>query len=154
MEQARDVSQAIIKSSNRIWLAGLGAFARAQEEGAKVFDALVSEGERLESTTRKAAAKAASAARDAASAKAKEMQEIAGGTWDRLEQVFEARVARALEKRGIHTHGEVQELAARVDELAAAVNALARATGAAKAKPARPPTGRRRRAKPAARAKR
>ena len=59
--------------------------------------------------------------------KAKEMQQMAGGTWDKLEQVFEDRVARALSKLGVYTQNDVQRLAARVDELADAVNKLMKA---------------------------
>jgi glutamyl/glutaminyl-tRNA synthetase len=52
------------------------------------------------------------------------MQQMAGGTWDKLEQVFEDRVAKALSKLGVYTQNDVQRLAARVDELADAVNKL------------------------------
>ena len=52
---------------------------------------------------------------------------MAGGTWDKLEQVFEDRVARALSKLGVYTQNDVQRLAVRVDELAAAVNKLVKA---------------------------
>ena len=49
---------------------------------------------------------------------------MAGGTWDKLEQVFEDRVERALSKLGVYTQNDVQRLAQRVDELSAAVNKL------------------------------
>jgi hypothetical protein len=62
---------------------------------------------------------------------------MAGGTWDKLEQVFEDRVARALSKLGVYTQNDVQRLAARVDELSDAVNRLLNATGAPARKPAR-----------------
>ena len=71
----------------------------------------------------------ASVATDAAKAKVREMKEGVGGTWDKLEQVFEARVARALAKLGVHTQSDVERLTERVDALAAAVNELIR-TGA------------------------
>jgi poly(hydroxyalkanoate) granule-associated protein len=141
--QARDVAEAVLKSSHHIWLAGLGAFAKAQQEGMKVFEALVQQGENLEKKTRQAAADTAAAARGAAMTKAKEMQQMAGGTWDKLEQVFEDRVERALSKLGVHTQNDVQKLAERVDQLADAVNRLMKAQGAAAkvaartAKPAR-----------------
>jgi poly(hydroxyalkanoate) granule-associated protein len=142
-ESATDVSQSVLNSSHQIWLAGLGAFSRAQAEGMKVFETLVKQGERLEEKTRRAASDTAAAARGAARAKAKEMQEMAGGTWDKLEQVFEARVERALSKLGVYTQNDVQRLAQRVDELSDAVNRLLKATGvrprtaAAAEKPAR-----------------
>jgi hypothetical protein len=54
---------------------------------------------------------------------------MAGGTWDKLEQVFEHRVERALSKLGVYTQNDVQRLAERVDELSEAVNALLKAKG-------------------------
>jgi poly(hydroxyalkanoate) granule-associated protein len=95
----------------------------------KVFETLVRQGERLEEMTRRAASDTAAAARGAARAKAKEMQQMAGGTWDKLEQVFEDRVERALSKLGVYTQNDVQRLADRVDDLAEKVDALLKATG-------------------------
>jgi poly(hydroxyalkanoate) granule-associated protein len=133
VEQAKILSQAILDSSHKIWLAGLGAFAKAQEGGVKVFDTLVQQGESLEAKTRAAAAGTADAARDAARAKAKEMQAMAGGTWDKLEQVFENRVARALGKLGVHSAADVKQLTERVDALSEAVNALLKQQGVKRA---------------------
>jgi poly(hydroxyalkanoate) granule-associated protein len=139
VDQAVDMSQSVLNSSHQIWLAGLGAFSRAQQEGMKLFEALVRQGESLERTTRRAAVETAEAARGAAKAKAKEMQQMAGGTWDKLEQVFEDRVERALSKLGVYTQNDVQRLADRVDELSEAVNALLKATGVKPAAAARKP---------------
>ena len=129
-------SQSVLESSRQIWLAGLGAFSRAQAEGAKVFEALVKQGEALESRTKKAAFDTAAAATDVAKARAKDVQAMAGGTWDKLEQVFEDRVARALGKLGVYTQSDVERLAERVDALSEAVNELIKATGV---KPKRKP---------------
>ena len=128
-EQTNNLSQAIRDSPRQIWLAGLGAFAKAQHEGKKVFETLVKQGENVEAKTRSAAVGAADAARGAAQAKAKEMQAMAGETWDKLEQVFENRVARALGRLGVYATSDVEKLTERVDELAAAVNALLKAQG-------------------------
>ena len=125
----KDLSQSVLDSSRQIWLAGLGAFSRVQAEGGKVFESLVKQGEVLESKTKQAAKDTAAAAGSAAKAKAKEVQAMAGGTWDKLEQVFEDRVARALSKLGVHTQTDVERLAARVDALSEAVNELVKATG-------------------------
>lgn len=147
----KDLAQSVLDSSHHIWLAGLGAFAKAQAEGMKMFEALVRQGERLEQKTKQAATDTAAAARGAAKAKAKEMQEMAGGTWDKLEQVFEDRVERALSKLGVYTQNDVQRLAARVDELSDAVNRLLKSSGratpvkarAARRKPAKGSAGER-----------
>jgi poly(hydroxyalkanoate) granule-associated protein len=128
-EQAKGLAQAVRNSSHQIWLAGLGAFAKAQQGGAKVFEGLVKQGEGLEAKTRNVAAQTAKAARGAAESKAKEMQAMAGGTWDKLEQVFEKRVARALESLGVYSASDVKRLTERVDELSEAVNALLKAQG-------------------------
>src|SRR5439155_7264977 len=125
----KDLSKSVLESSRQIWLAGLGAFSRAQQEGSKVFESLVKQGEALETRTKQAAMQTAAAAGSAAKSKAKEMQAIAGGTWDKLEQVFENRVARALAKLGVHTQSDVEKLTERVDALSEAVNELIKATG-------------------------
>ena len=126
---AKELSKSVLESSRQIWLAGLGAFSRAQAGGMQVFDSLVRQGEAVETRTRQAASDTATAARNAAQAKAKEMQQMAGGTWDKLEKVFEDRVARALSRLGVHTQSDVDRLAARVDALSEAVNQLIKATG-------------------------
>jgi poly(hydroxyalkanoate) granule-associated protein len=121
---AKDLSKSVLESSRQIWLAGLGAFARAQAEGTKVFEALVRQGEAMETKTRQAATETAGAARDAAQSKANRVQQMAGDTWDKLEKVFEDRVARALTRLGIHTQADVERLSQRVDALSDAVNRL------------------------------
>jgi cell division septum initiation protein DivIVA len=60
---------------------------------------------------------------------------MAGGTWDKLEKVFEDRVARALSRLGVHTQTDVERLSARVDALADAVNELIKASGGTPPKP-------------------
>lgn len=49
---------------------------------------------------------------------------MAAETWDKLEQVFESRVARVLNAMQIPTHDDVQELSARVEALTRAVEKL------------------------------
>ena len=107
------LAQTIRDSAQQIWLAGLGAYSKAQEEGNKVFDALVKEGETIQKKTRKVADE--------------KMAAVAGkaaGTWDRLEQVFEDRVARALSSLGVPTKKDIDKLSKRVAELTAVVQQL------------------------------
>ena len=107
------LSATIRESAQQIWLAGLGAFAKAQREGNNVFDALVRQGEAIQKTTRKVAED-----------KVTEMAARATGTWDKLEQVFEKRVARSLHSLGVPTKDDVATLGKRVAELKAAVDKL------------------------------
>lgn len=107
------LAQTVRDSAQQIWLAGLGAYAKAQAEGGKVFEALVKEGELVQAKTRKAAED-----------KVVEMTAKATGTWDKLEQVFEDRVARALHSLGVPTKQDIQTLSKRVAELTEAVQKL------------------------------
>ena len=132
----KSVADATPKSARQGWPTGLTALARAQQEGAKVLETLRKQGQRLEQRTKQAAVETAAAARGAATAKAREMQQMAGGTWDKLEQVFEDRVARALSKLGIYAQNDIQRLADRVGELSAAVNQLLEAKAAVAKTPA------------------
>lgn len=111
-------------SAQQIWLAGLGAFAKAQEEGGKVFDALVKEGETIQARTRKLTDE-----------KIAVVAGKAAGTWDRLEQVFEDRVARALGSLGVPSKKDIDKLSKRVVELTAVVQGLTEAKAAPKAVP-------------------
>lgn len=125
-------------SAQQIWLAGLGAFAKAQEEGNKVFDALVKEGEAIHKKTRKVADE-----------KMAEVAVKAAGTWDRLEQVFEDRVARALGSLGVPAKKDIDKLSKRVAELTLVVQKLTEAPAPTKkAAPGAKPAA----AKPAAKA--
>lgn len=147
---SKDMAQQVLDSSRHIWLAGLGAFSRAQAEGMKVFETLVRQGEALESKTRRAAVDTAAAAKGAAQAKVNEVKQGVGGTWDKLETVFEDRVARALSKLGVHTQNDVERLTERVDRLSEAVNELIKATGVKPTKSAPRAAPRKRAAKAAA----
>jgi len=126
-------------ASRQRWAAGLEALSKAQAEGAKVFEALVKQGQGIQQRTKEAGA----VARDVATAKAREMQQIAGGTIDRLEQVFEERVARALSRMGFYTKKDLERLTDRIDALSDAVNSLLQASrhsaaaAASKSRPAR-----------------
>ena len=93
-------------SATQIWLAGLGAFSKAQEEGTKIFEALVKEGEKFQArATRQAGERIA------------EVREMATGTLDKLEQVFEQRAARALHTLNVPTKKDIDGLSKRITEL-------------------------------------
>jgi len=131
------LAQQVKDSAQQIWLAGLGAFGKTQAEGRKVFEALVQEGMTLQ--------KRASSA--VGGQKVAEMGKMAGkvaghasgkanAAWDKLEQVFEDRVARALGRLGVPTKADLEYLARRVDALHGSVKALnARPAGTRARKP-------------------
>ncbi|UHQ18850.1 phasin family protein [Lysobacter sp. KIS68-7] len=114
---ADHLSKSLSESAQQIWLAGVGAFARAQAEGGKLFEGLVKEGLNLEQTARKIAGNRADVVRDAVESRVGQARERAVDTWDRLEKVFEDRVQRALVKLGVPSREDLADLVQRVDAL-------------------------------------
>jgi poly(hydroxyalkanoate) granule-associated protein len=121
---AEGAPKSIMDSAQQIWLAGMGAFNRAQEEGTKLFETLVKEGSTLEQKTRKLATGKVDAVRDAVENRVGAVKERAADTWDRLEKVFEDRVQRALTRLGVPGRDDLQTLIARVDTLNAELRKL------------------------------
>lgn len=113
-------------SAQQIWLAGMGAFAKAQEEGTKVFEALVKEGMSLQKKTQAVAEEKLGEVTGKMSAMAGTVSAKAGQNWDKLEAIFEQRTAKALNKLGVPTAKDVDALVQRVDALAAAVAKLSK----------------------------
>jgi len=129
----KQLAKTVRDSAQQIWLAGLGAFAKAQAEGSKVFDALVKEGKTIHGRTRKVAESKMTEMSTTLGKMATKATNQATGSWDKLEQVFEDRVARALHRIGVPTNKDINNLAKRVEELTASVQKLSRAP----AKPAK-----------------
>ena len=129
------------ESAQQIWLAGMGAFSKAQAEGGKVFDALVKEGASLQKKTQGVAEDKFSEVTAKMTGMASEVQSKAGQQWDKLESIFEDRTAKALGKLGVPSAKDVSALMGRIDALSAQVAKLSRAAPARKAaaKPAAKP---------------
>jgi poly(hydroxyalkanoate) granule-associated protein len=123
-------------SAQQIWLAGMGAFSKAQEEGSKVFEALVKEGMSLQKKTQGLAEEKIGEVTGKMSAMADTVSSRAGQNWDKLESIFEARTAKAMAKLGVPTAKDVDTLIKRVDALAAAVAKLGQAKSKSKSKSA------------------
>lgn len=117
--QADQLSKKLSESAQQVWLAGVGAFGRAQAEGTKLFEALVKEGMNFEQGARRFAGGRADVVRDAVETRVGQARERASDTWDRLEKVFEDRVQRALVKLGVPGREDLADLAQRVDTLTA-----------------------------------
>jgi poly(hydroxyalkanoate) granule-associated protein len=111
------LAQSVKDSAQQIWLAGLGAFSKAQAEGGKVFETLVKDGLGLQRKTQAAAEEKISEATSKMTDMASGITSKATGQWDKLENIFEDRVAKALNKLGVPSAKDVQALIQRVDEL-------------------------------------
>jgi poly(hydroxyalkanoate) granule-associated protein len=120
-------------SAKQIWQAGLGAFNKAQAEGTKAFEALVKEGVSLQRKTQSVAEEKISEATSKMSTMATDISSKASGQWDKLEGIFEDRVAKALNKLGVPSAKDVNALIARIDELNKSVQKLSVKAPASKA---------------------
>lgn len=114
-DQNSQLSEKIKESARQIWLAGLGAYNKAEENGEKIFERLVKEGEELENMTRGAVEKRFKVVED----HVEEVKEKATGTLGKLESVFDQRVSAALKRLGIPSAKEMEALEQKVAELEA-----------------------------------
>ncbi|MEO6279936.1 phasin family protein [Roseateles sp.] len=126
------MAQNVKDSAQQIWAAGLASFHKAQGEGSKVFEALVSEGQKLQKKTQSAAEEKFSAVASKVSSVAGDVGAKAGQQWDKLETIFEARVAKALQGLGVPTKADIDSLIKRIDALAVATGVQPAKKAAAK----------------------
>ncbi|HET9976521.1 MAG TPA: phasin family protein [Burkholderiaceae bacterium] len=131
--QGNQIAAAVKDSAQQIWLAGMGAFSKAQAEGGKAFEKLIEQGLALQKKTQNLAEERISAVTSKMTAVAGGAAGKAGAQWDKLESIFEERVAKALNKMGVPSRQDIDTLIKRIDELSAKVGgkAPARKTRAA-----------------------
>ncbi|MDO8652490.1 MAG: phasin family protein [Undibacterium sp.] len=127
-------------SAQQIWQAGLGAFTKAQAEGAKAIESLVKDSVSIQRKTKAAAEEKISEATNKMSHMATDISSKASGQWDKLENIFEERVAKALNKLGVPSAKDVNALIARIDDLNKAVQKLSTKAPAPKAAPVKAAT--------------
>ncbi len=106
------------KYTQQIWLAGLGAFSRAEEEGGKLFDNLVKVGEELESKTREIADVTAHDLKD-------KVIEKASDTKEKVERAIDERLHTTLGRLGIPSQKDFEALSERMDQLTKVIEQLA-----------------------------
>jgi len=129
------LSSSVKDSAQQIWQAGLGAFTKAQVEGTKAFEALVKEGVSFQRKTQSAAEEKITEATQKMTSMATDISSKASGQWDKLESIFEDRVAKALNKLGVPSAKDIDALIARIDALNHSVQKLTPAKAPAKTSP-------------------
>jgi len=119
---------ALIENVQQIWLAGMGAIAKAQKEGPAAFTEAVADGFKLLDRSRSNAEQAIrdvfEAAQDTMQTRFGSARDQASETWDNLEALFQTRVQRALNQMGVPSAEEIRVLTRRVADLNASVQAL------------------------------
>ena len=105
------------KYTKQIWLAGLGAFSRAEEEGNKLFDSLVEVGQELESRTVDATDHAVNKVAD-------KTRESVTETKDKVEKLLDHGVNHSLNRIGLVTAKDLQHLETLILQLHTKVDDL------------------------------
>lgn len=112
-----DLAAAVKDSSHPIWLAGLGAFAKAGAEGGKAFETLVKEGQRLHKKTRGVAEEHLGETATRLSEMLQGLSNRTSGPRDRFESLLEEGVARVLGRLGVPSAKELAALMQRIDAM-------------------------------------
>lgn len=123
------------KYSRQIWLAGLGAYSKISNDGSKLFETLVKDGEKAEKLTKVEAQKQLDDVKNtskSAKSRVDDVKDLAVGKWNELEEAVDKRLNSAISRLGVPSRSEVQALHSKVDQLTRQIELLA----GAKAKPA------------------
>ncbi len=132
---AAPLSGSVKDSAQQIWQAGVGAFSKAQAEGTKAIEALINARVNMQRKTQSVAEEKISEASSKMSSMATDISSKASGQWDKLESIFEDRVAKALHKLGVPSAKDISALISRIDDLNKSVQKLSPKGAAAKAAP-------------------
>jgi len=112
-----DTADAPQAPSHEVWLAGLGALAQAQAQGTKAFESLVSDGLAFQRKSQEQAQQRLQEATARLTHLAQDFGQQASVRVDKLEHLFEERVAKALQRLGMPTLQDMQVLQARIHAL-------------------------------------
>lgn len=124
---ATDTGFSVQDSFSQLWLAGLGALARAQTEGPRLLEALIAEGSRVqkgEKSGTQAVMGRLEKARESLTSGGDKARKQAGADWDKLELIFRDRVGKALLQLGVPSASDVAGMAAEIEALKARISAL------------------------------
>src|SRR5512136_2883647 len=103
--RATRAQSTVIEGVQQIWLAGMGAIAKAQKEGPSAFHDAVADGLRLLNKSRSQAEKmvrdAFESAQGTVQTRIGSARDQASETWDNLESLFQSRVQKALQQIGV-----------------------------------------------------
>lgn len=114
--------------ARKIWLAGLGAYARVGQESADYVKDLIKAGEAVEKRGKKTIDRELDAANSEIDSAKEELRSVKGKVevqLDKIEKAFDARVASALNRIGIPSKHDVETLSAKLDELTALLERVA-----------------------------
>ncbi len=126
-KKTKEIQNDIMDSAHKVWLAGLGAVAMAEQEGGKLFSNLVDKGQKLEKKGKDEVEKAKGAVSG--------MKTVAESYWDTFGRTIDEQVTAVIHRIGVPTKDEIETLTKKVEQLTVAVDNL-RTKGAAAPKAA------------------
>ncbi|MDC0690070.1 phasin family protein [Mitsuaria sp. RG] len=114
----------IEKYSRKIWLAGLGIYSKVDQDGPKLFDSLVKDGEKAEKQAKKTAEDVAESAKSSTNSRVSGVKDRALGKWSELEEAFDKRLNSAISRLGVPSRNEIKALHQQVDSLTKQIEKL------------------------------
>lgn len=126
--KTKEMQMDIMDSAHKVWLAGLGAVAMAEQEGGKLFKNLVEKGQDLEDKGKDQVEKARGAVTG--------MKTVAESYWETFERTIDEKVTGVIHRIGVPTKDEIATLTKKVEDLTKAIEKM-RASDAPKAAPAK-----------------
>lgn len=115
-----DPADDLRQSAQKIWLAGLGALAVAEEEGTRLFNRLVDRGSAYQGEARERAQETGEAAKEATKTAARGARDAAREVQD----AFDRSMERLFHRTGVPSRDEIQRLTRKVEELNAKIAAM------------------------------
>ncbi len=127
-KKAKELQNELMDSAHKIWLAGLGALAMAEEEGGKLFKNLIEKGEGFEARGKDQVDKAKGAVSG--------VKTVAESYWDTFERTLDEKVTGVIRRLGVPTKDEIESLTKKVEDLTDAIDSMKAAEKKAPAKTA------------------
>ncbi len=124
LQDINQTTAAVGERAHKLWLAGLGAVARARQNGEKLFAELVAEGADVQRSARKEIDATVTRLRKRTDSRVKEARKVTTGRFKRLERAFDDRTEKVLKRLDIPTRESIDKLARQVEKLAKEVKAL------------------------------
>jgi poly(hydroxyalkanoate) granule-associated protein len=115
-KKKKDTQNDIMESAHKVWLAGLGAVAMAEEEGGKLFSSLLDKGQKLEGKSREQVEKAKGTVAG--------MKTVAESYWETFGRTVDDQMTAVIHRIGVPTKDEIEALTKKVEDLTVAVDNL------------------------------
>ena len=115
-KKSKEIQNDIMESAHKVWLAGLGAVAMAEQEGGKFFSNLMEQGQKIENKSKKQVEKAKGTVSG--------MKTVAESYWETFGRTVDDQMTAVIHRIGVPTKDEIETLTKKVEDLTVAVDNL------------------------------